>query len=175
MRRDDRVRDREPEAGAGGIRDRRAPVEGLEDALAIVGGDPGPWSVTRTSRMSSDGATESLHLAAGRRVTGGVLEQVRHDLVELHLVDRDRGHVVVDVEHDPHVAEPRHQPGDDDLGDLVEARLVAGGDQGARTDAREVEDVADQPVQAVGLLEDRREQLPLLRSDRAPRWDRAGW
>ena len=29
-----------PEAGAGGIRDRRAPVEGLEDALAIANGDP---------------------------------------------------------------------------------------------------------------------------------------
>ena len=58
--------------------------------------------------------------------------------------------------------EPGSHPRQDDLDDLIHRRLLACRREGAGPDPREVEQVADEPIQPVGLLEDRRQQLPFL-------------
>ena len=100
VRGDDRVRDREAEPACPGNRGSTRPVERLEDPLAVLGGDARAL-VAHPHRDAVAGARRPTSRTSppGGRVPGGVLEQVRHDLVELHLVDRDRRHVVGDLEH----------------------------------------------------------------------------
>ena len=58
--------------------------------------------------------------------------------------------------------------------DLVDGRGLLGRHEGSRADPREIEQVADEPVQPVGLLEDGRQELPALRrsSERDVVWSR---
>ena len=125
---------------------------------------PGPSSAIRTWTASRTHRTLTRISASRRRVPPGVLEQVREHLVELDGIHGRRPGASGGSSADHGVL---GEPG------RIRARttstissIAAGwrvGRERARADPRQVEDVADQPVQAVRLLEDRREQLSLLR------------
>ena len=94
-------------------------------------------------------------LGAGRGVLRRVLDQVGEDLVDLHGVHQHRGQVVRDLHRDEMPGGDRAQAAQgvgDQRAQVVPALLRA---QAAPLNAREVEQVADDPVEPLRLLLDR--------------------
>jgi hypothetical protein len=158
----DGPRDGQPEPAPRPLGLLAATIEGLEDLLALRGWDPRAFvghadadRLALTRDVDTDGA-------ARRRVPRRVLDEVGQHLVELHRVGGDLGELLGDLQLDPHVVELVAHPGEHGLGHLLDVGRHPPRDEGARTDPREIEDVADQPVQAVGLLEDGHQEFTLL-------------
>ncbi len=160
MREDDRPSDREPESAAvsAGI----ALIEGLEHALALLGRD----ALALIRDPDLDGVLprrdRDRDLAVRRGEAGGVLQKVGEHLVELHRVGGDLGRVA-DHRPDSEPGQPRLQPVQNGFQDLVHRhRLLRRGER-AGLEAGEVEQVAEETVEPVGLLQHRLEQVAALR------------
>ncbi len=90
-----------------------------------------------------------------------VLEQVRHHLVDQDRIHRNVGGITED-RPDPDPAERRFEAVQDGLDDLVQRRGLLHWFERSRAHLRQAQDVADQPVEPVGLLEDRLQELSHL-------------
>ena len=157
----ERVHDRQAEPGAGGVGARVEARELLEDALALLRRDAGP--VIGDADLHSgwvrhrSGGHEDL--GARRREPQRVLEQVAEDLldhldVDLHVAELQR-----DVEPDAVGARQWAEPADRGLGEVAQVDGLAVDVERAGADPAELEDVGDQPFEAVGLVVDRVEEL----------------
>ena len=100
-------------------------------------------------------------LAAARREADGVLEEVRQYLVDLNRVGWHIGRIPQD-RPDAHATQHRLHPVEDGRHNLVDRRGLLHRNERAGTDPRELENVADQTVQTVGLFQHRPQQLVFL-------------
>ena len=148
------ARDRQPEAGAtGGV---AAGAEPVEDPLDALGRDAGAVVVhLEPPRVVVDGPGDDPHLALRRAVPHGVVDEVRDELGEPGRVG-DHGEV-----GGPGLLAHPHRPAPDEgLGDrgaeqLVDAHLGQGERGGAGVDPGQVEQVADEGAEPLGLGERR--------------------
>ena len=124
---------------------------------------PGPPPAPGSRRGTA--AAETCTSPPGGECERGVLEQVRQDLVDLHRIDEHVGEVGADRSNRTATSVSCGRMRATTVCTTISsiAAGLARGHQRARPDLRQVHQVADQPVQPIGLLEHRREQLALLR------------
>src|SRR5437763_16696973 len=137
----ERVDDREPEPGTGGIRASIHPYELLEDALALGLGHTG--AVVGDPHHHTDwvvaGARRDQDLRARWREAQSVLEQVAEDLFHHLDIDVDVAEVGGDVESDPVRARQRAEPPDGGLREVAHVDRLAPDVERARAYAAELQ------------------------------------
>ena len=152
---DQAAADRQAEARAGCLLVAGAhAVEHVEHRVARFGRDAGPSSLTRTLTRSPSERRCDLDPTTGRRVFGGVVENVDQHLLDEDRVDVEDRHVGRDLHLDLQGGErPRHlleRPADD----LAQIDPFAVRLQRAVAEPGHVEQVLDEAVQPLALLED---------------------
>ena len=154
MRLDQPAADRQAEPGAADARAGLQPEELVEDALALVSRDAGAVVGDRDADRAIGRLDLDPDRGAWRGVLGGVLQQVGHHLVDHQVVQGDRRQVFGDRQLErvrgqralEAVADLAHQ--------LAQVVPVALGTECAALDARHVQQVADQAVEAVRFAHD---------------------
>ena len=151
------ARDGQPEPDAGALRAVAEALERDEHAVAIrSGGTPGPRSTTRRSTPPST-APATTRTGAPTPCTRAFCDDVGDRALEQPGIRDDPGkrlrHVDVDLVRAGADAPERGRD------DLVEADGSGGDLQGAGLEAAHVQQVADEPVEAVRLRIDRREEV----------------
>jgi hypothetical protein len=163
---DHRARARSPARSRDRAHCRRSHPDGrrerLEDPLTVGWCDSRPLVGHAHLDGRTPGGDCDRDLAPRGREADRVLEQVRNHLVDQDGVNGDIRRVPEDRAH-PDRAQCGFEPMQDRFHDLVQGGGLLHGNQRARPDLRQAEDVAHQPVQAVGLLEHRLQQLARLR------------
>ena len=145
-------RDREPEPGAaaGRVLQRAEP---LEDTLAVLRRDPGPVvGHLEPNRVPGPPGPDAHHPALGA-VPHGVVQQVGQQLVQPRAVRVDDETWRLDAYVEGHRAHPGLCLGDRVTDQGSDRHRAAVQRDHARVDAREVEEVADQAAQSLGLVE----------------------
>ena len=115
---------------------------------------PGPWSVTFHAQRAVGHGRADPDLRFGRRVLGGVLDQVRQHLVHLRVVEVHRWQLVGQVQRQRVRRDQRPQPRGhlvDQGGRLVPAAIRL---ERAALQARQVQQVAHDAVEPMRLLLD---------------------
>src|SRR5436190_5054542 len=149
--------DRQPESGPGAAAVLRLDaVEFIEDAFEVARRNAGAL----IADLDYDGfilAPRSyLDAAFSRRVFGGVVEQIEQHLLEQYGVEPEHRQIVGDVQL--HVMAPEHAAGPpqrraEDFADVEEVELEV---DCAGFEAGHVEQIADEAVETLGLILQRR-------------------
>src|SRR5437870_4314961 len=157
---DEPFRDREAKAdSAGRLAWTRQTYEGHEDPIGVR-----RWNARAAVRdfethVAVVAAYADSDLAAGRRELRGVLDEIREHMLDLDVVELDRGKVLLHIQ--PHRVFGRDRP--ETTRDVLDERtnVVPGlvRNKAPVLDAREVEEIADDAVEAERLFLDRHREL----------------
>jgi hypothetical protein len=154
--------DREPETRAGGPHIATQASEGCEDVARVAGRDAGPAVRDLDPyRIAVDGCAH-VDVRPWRRVLRGVLDEVAQDLIDLDVVEQDGGQVLRDIHADAVRGGDRSEAAGHLLAERTDVVPPFAGREHAGLDPREVEQVADQPIQTARLSVDRVRELGAL-------------
>ena len=129
-----------------------------------LAGIPSPSSRTCRRTVSCSRQLCNANDGVGGRVFGGIVEEIEQRLLEQHGVDLDHRQIRRDLDLHPM---PRQdlvcapQRAADDLADIVRRGI---GDDGTGFELGHVEQIGDEAIEALRLVDDRRQQIGLLGS-----------
>src|SRR5256885_367419 len=163
MRLDEALRDRQPEADTPShLPGALQTYERGEDPVGLHHRDAGAVIAHLETHRAVVLRHPDPDLGAPRRELGGILDEIRQDLLDLDVVELDRGEILGHVEPDRMAGGNRsHLAGDilDERPDVV-PRLVR--DQAPVLDPREIEEIAHDAVESKGFVLDGARELVAL-------------
>ncbi len=162
---DDAADDRETDAGpaARTLALARDPVELLEQPRKALRRDTGPGILDRDpDHLGIEHPRRDPDERTGTGVLGGVVEGVRKDLADEHLVGEDRRQARRNVDLEGAIAEGRPRALEGRIDDVAHGQDDDVRSELAGLDTAHVEEVRDQPVQPLGLAIDRPGDLATL-------------
>ena len=136
-----------------------AAVELVEHALHVSRREPRPLVGDPEHDPVMAPAARDRNGRARRRVLGGVVEQVDQHLLEQHHVEVEHGQVGLEVDRDAVLRQRRGRPLQGRADDLAEVDGLPVEHDPARFETGHVEQVGDEPAQALGLVLDRGREL----------------
>jgi two-component system sensor histidine kinase KdpD len=130
---------------------------GLDEVVLAALASLGPRAAGVDLDVPAEGTRLDPDAVARRRPADGVLDHVGHRPFEQRRVGLDGGKRLGHVEVDP--GRPRSEAGHGGEDDLLEADRPHDELEGTGLESAHVQQVADERVEAIGLLIDRREEL----------------
>ncbi len=140
-------------------------VEAVEDVRQVFGGNADAVVGDGQRDVAAMAGGAEAHRAAGRGVTKGVGREVLHGLFETHRIAHHPNVIVMRFDHDRHalVLGGLGVALGDALEDLVDVDVLLLEGQAAGLESSEIEQVLDEPLDALALLLDHLDgALPFL-------------